>query len=112
MAARTMAQSSADRHIGPTLSSVQPAAMTPCRLTRPNVGRRPTIPHRIEGERMEPPVSVPSANETSPAAGAAADPAEDPLDPSAGFHGLLVRPRYHWSPNASSPVDSFATRTA
>ena len=34
-AARTKPQSSALRHIGPSLSSVQQSAMAPCRLTRP-----------------------------------------------------------------------------
>ena len=44
---------------------------------------------------MEPPVSVPMAKPTRPAAGAAPEPAEEPLDPSSGFHGLLVRPPNH-----------------
>src|SRR5262245_22200226 len=95
IARSTMAQSWACRHIGPILSSVVPAAITPLRLTRPNVGRRPTMPQRTEGERIEPPVSLPMAKPTRPAAVAAPDPADDPLDPSAGFHGLLVRPPAH-----------------
>src|SRR5262249_12181495 len=108
----TMAQSSTVRHIGPILSSVQPAAMTPRRLTRPNVGRRPTTPQRTDGDRIDPPVSLPIAKPTRPAAVAAPDPADDPLEPSEGFHGLFVRPPNHSSPNASSPVVSFATSTA
>src|SRR5579864_3905145 len=95
MARSTIAQSSTVRQIGPILSSVQPAAITPRRLTRPKVGRSPTTPHRTAGERIEPPVSLPIANPTRPAAVAAPDPADDPLDPSAGFQGLFVRPRNH-----------------
>ena len=36
------------------------------------------VPQRVEGETIEPQVSVPMANATSPAAVAEADPAEDP----------------------------------
>ena len=50
------------------------------------------------GEMIEPKVSVPMAKGTRPAAVAAAEPALEPLEPSAGFQGLLVRP-----PNQMSP---------
>src|SRR5262245_15843804 len=95
IALSTIMQSCAWRHIGPILSSVLPAVITPARLTRPKVGRSPTIPHRTAGDRIEPPVSVPIANATRPAAVAAAEPADDPLDPCSRFHGLLVRPPAH-----------------
>ena len=55
---------------------------------------------------------MPIANATHPAAVADDDPAEDPLDPCAGSHGLFVRPPNHMSPCASSPVVSFASSTA
>src|SRR5436305_12727824 len=61
---------------------------------------------------IEPPVSVPTAKATSPAAVAAAGPADDPLEPRSRLHGLRVRPPNQTSPYASSPVDSFATSTA
>src|SRR3954447_22110186 len=61
---------------------------------------------------MEPRVSVPMAKETQPAAVAEAGPALEPDEPAAGFQGLLVRPRYHWSPRAKRPVASLATRMA
>ena len=112
IACSTTAQSWAWRHIGPILSSVVPAFITPKRLTRPKVGRKPTRPQRIDGDRIDPPVSVPIAKATRPAAVAAPGPADDPLDPSSGFHGLLVRPPAHWSPKAISPVVSLATSTA
>ena len=98
--------------MGPILSSENPAAITPVRGTRPKVGRRPTTPQRIEGERMDPPVSVPIANPTSPPPAADPEPADEPLEPSSGFHGLFVRPPNQLWPNASSPVVSLATSTA
>src|SRR5687767_5641024 len=61
---------------------------------------------------MEPDVSVPMPNATQPAAVADAGPADEPLEPRRMSHGFLVRPRYHWSPDAKSPVESFAIRTA
>ena len=72
----------------------------------------PTTPQRVAGERMEPPVSVPMAKPTRPAADAAAEPAEEPLEPWLGSQGLLVRPPNQLAPNASSPVLSLATRIA
>ena len=81
MASNTSAQSSTLRQIGPILSMLQERAMAPARLTRPNVGRSPVLPHRVEGETMEPQVSVPMAKPTRPAAVAEDEPAEEPLEP-------------------------------
>src|SRR5271166_6389669 len=81
MALSTIAQSSAPRHIGPILSMVQLNAIAPWRLTRPYVGRRPTMPQFELGETMEPSVSVPSENPTRPDEVAEPGPADDPLDP-------------------------------
>src|ERR1700678_4005507 len=86
--------------------------MQPCRLTRPKVGRSPDAPQARQGETMLPKVSLPMANPTSPAATAEADPADDPLEPVRGSHGLRVRPPNHWSPIASAPRESLATSTA
>ena len=52
--------------------------MTPARLTRPDVGIRPTMPQSEAGPRIDPPVSEPSATGTRPAATAAPDPDEEP----------------------------------
>ena len=112
MASNTSAQSSALRHIGPILSIVQERAIAPARLTRPKVGRWPLTPFRVEGEMMEPRVSVPMENPTSPAAVAEPGPAEEPLDPSSVFQGFRVRPPNQRSPCASAPIVSFATSTA
>src|SRR5690606_17502038 len=48
------------------------------RLTRPYVGLSPTTPQNAAGCRTEPPVSLPRAMETYPAATAAAEPPELP----------------------------------
>src|SRR5262245_56399708 len=100
MAWNTAAQSSTLRQIGPSLSMVQQRAMAPWRLTRPKVGRRPVQPVRVQGETMEPSVSLPIVKPTAPAAVAAAEPADEPLDPCSGFHGLRVMAAYQTSPQA------------
>lgn len=68
--------------------------MAPVRGTRRYVGRSPVQPQRVLGEEIEPSVSDPMLNATQPAAVAEAEPAEDPLEPWAGFHGLRVTPPY------------------
>src|SRR5215469_8421462 len=98
--------------MGPRRSWVHDNAITPCRLTRPNVGRSPVTPHRPEGLRMDPLVSVPMANAQHPAAVADPGPADDPLEPSSRFQGFLVWPPNQRSPDASSPDASFASSTA
>src|SRR5581483_9968500 len=98
--------------MGPSLSMVQESAIAPVRGTRPNVGRKPVVPQRVEGEEIDPSVSDPMANATQPAAVAEADPADDPLDPCLGFQGLRVIPPNHLSPCASAPSVSLATSTA
>src|SRR5689334_9216628 len=107
-----MAQSSTARQMGPSLSIVQESAMAPVRGTRPNVGRRPVVPQRVEGEEMDPSVSEPMANATQPAEVAEAEPADDPLEPCFGFQGLRVMPPNHLSPCANAPSVSLAISTA
>src|SRR5579863_8274800 len=108
----TSAQSSTERQMGPSLSIVQLRAMAPVRGTMPKLGLNPEQPHRVDGDEIDPSVSEPSAKPTQPAATAAAEPADDPLDPWIGFHGFLVRPPNHLSPMASAPSVNFATSTA
>src|SRR5262245_47726281 len=103
MAASTIAQSSALRQSGPILSMDHESAIAPVRGTRPNVGRRPLVPHRVDGDEIEPCVSVPILKPTSPAAVADAGPADEPLEPCSGHHGLRVVSPNHRSPCASSP---------
>src|SRR5258706_1947135 len=91
---------------------LQESAMAPLRGTKPKVGRKPVQPQRVEGEEIEPSVSDPMLNATQPAAVAEAGPADDPLEPCLGFHGLRVMPPNQWSPLASAPRVSLATSTA
>src|SRR5579864_6462312 len=112
IASRTSAQSSTLRQIGPSLSMVHESAIAPVRGTRPKVGRNPVAPHRVDGDEMEPNVSLPIEKPTSPADVAHDGPADEPLEPWSGFHGLRVIPPNHTSPIASSPNESFATSTA
>src|SRR5271169_5180029 len=86
--------------------------MAPVRGTNPNVGRNPVVPQRVDGDEIEPSVSVPIAKATHPLAVAEAEPAEEPLEPSVVFHGFFVRPPNHLSPMARAPSESFAIRTA
>src|SRR5215813_925060 len=78
IALNTAAQSSTDLQIGPILSIDQLSAIAPFLLTRPYVGRSPVVPQTVEGETIDPHVSVPMENPTSPAAVADAEPADDP----------------------------------
>src|SRR3954451_9114341 len=98
--------------MGPALSRLQHRVIAPLRLTLPKVGRSPVAPQAVDGETIEPRVSVPIAKGTSPATVAAADPADEPLDPLENFQGLLDRPPNHTSPIAKAPNVSFATSTA
>jgi hypothetical protein len=86
--------------------------MQPCRLTRPKVGRSPVVPHSRHGQTRLPCVSLPKVKPTSPAAVALAEPADEPLDPRWVNQGFFVWPLNHWSPKASAPSESLATRTA
>src|SRR6478672_9042937 len=100
-----MASSSALLQIGPALSRLQHNTIAPLRLTVPNVGLKPVAPQRVEGETMEPSVSVPNVNGNKPATTEAADPAEDPLDPCWKFHGFFVSPPNHLLLYANAPSD-------
>src|SRR5581483_9924319 len=92
MACSTRAQSTAERHIGPSLSSVHDSAIAPYRLTRPYVGRRPVMPQNAEGVRIEPDVSEPIANGARPADTAIPDPLDDPPDQRVRSHGFSPGP--------------------
>src|ERR1700682_173201 len=98
--------------MGPSLSMLQESAIAPVLGTRPKEGRSPVQPQRVDGDEIEPSVSDPMPNATHPAAVADAGPADDSLDPCAGFHGLRVLPPNHTSPSASAPSVSLATSTA
>src|SRR4029078_13272433 len=92
IACNTSIASSTERVIGPSLSSDQHSVIAPVRGTRPNVVRIPVTPHRIAGETMLPPVSLPIENATSAAAVAAPGPALDPEAASSKTHRFHIFP--------------------
>src|SRR5256886_6619554 len=81
-------QSSTVRVIGETVSIVHAKGTTLWLLTRPIVGRIPTMPLTDDGSRIEPPVSVPSAPRQVRAATAAPEPPLEPAGKRSGFQGL------------------------
>src|SRR5919107_2555858 len=97
MACKRSAASRTSRVIGPTTSSEEAKAIRPCRETRPYVGLSPTMPQNAAGWRTEPPVSVPSAHQLSPAATAAADPPEEPPGTRPRSQGLRLGPQAEFS---------------
>ena len=80
------------RVIGETVSIVQASGTTLWLLTRPMVGRMPTIPFTDDGRRIEPPVSVPRAPRQARAATAAPEPPLDPAGKRSGFQGFRQVP--------------------
>ena len=93
MAASTSPQSSAVRASGPSLSIVQLSAIAPWRLTRPKVGRSPVTPQNAAGYWIEPHVSEPMANGTSPAADRRPRTARRSAGPAARIPRGLARAR-------------------
>ena len=75
------AASATVRAIGPAVSCVAEMGMIPERLARPTVGLIPTMPHMLDGQTIDPSVSVPIAAAHRFADAAAPDPELDP-------HGL------------------------
>src|SRR5688572_26330681 len=96
------AASSTVRAIGPTCASVV-VADTGHTGMRPNCPLIATSPVRQPGMRTEPPPSVPSAIDVTPAATEAAAPALDPPGVFAGFQGLRVTPVSGESPTPLQP---------
>src|SRR5438876_6420727 len=72
MAPRMVAASATDRVIGPAVSWLWAIGTIPLRLTRPSVGLRPTSELVLDGDTIDPSVSVPmAAAARSPATGQA-----------------------------------------
>ena len=92
MASKAAARSATDRANGPTWSKLDANSAVPARDTRPNVGLRPNTPQSEAGTRIEPLVSDPRLNGTSPAATDAADPPEEPPAIRARSRGFRVGP--------------------
>ena len=62
----------------------------PLRGIAPKVGLKPTTPQKAAGRITEPPVWVPTASGTWPAATAAADPDDEPPGVRPGRRGFRV----------------------
>jgi hypothetical protein len=94
----------------PACRSDQHSVIAPVRGTRPNVGRSPVTPQRIDGLTMLPPVSLPIANPTSPAATPLPAPHSNPtnLPPAATDSSSARQTRYRSAParpgSASPPA--------
>src|SRR5258707_5703186 len=59
----------------------------------PNAGLKPTTPHRAEGMRIEPPVSLPIAQSHMPLATATAEPPDEPPATRLVSCGLRTAPK-------------------
>src|SRR5260370_1866161 len=90
--------------MGPNLSMLHESAMAPVRGTKPNEGRSPVNPQRVDGDEIEPSVSDPLMNAKHPSAAAAPAPTDDPLDPCFLFPGFLVPPPTHPPPIPLPPT--------
>src|SRR3954463_8001448 len=87
------ATSATVRPIGPCTDSCDHPRVAGQVGTRPGVGRRPTTLQNAAGVRREPPLSLPSASGTRPAASAAADPPDEPPTESPCRYGLCEAPK-------------------
>src|SRR5258708_36698861 len=74
----------------PTVSSDQEKHFIPTVGSSRNEGLNPAMPQKAAGLMIEPPVWLPSAIGTMPAATAAAEPEEEPPGRCAGLRGLRV----------------------
>src|SRR6266480_1218769 len=79
--------------------------MTPDRLTRPSVGLIPTMPQHVDGETIEPSVSVPIATAQRLAATATPEPELDPDGVRSRAYGLR-----HCPPRPLQPLDEWVER--
>ena len=71
----------------------------PDRLTRPSVGFTPTTPQELDGDTIDPSVSVPTASGASPAATATPEPELDPDGFRPTPRGLTA-----WPPSVDHPL--------
>src|SRR6202451_3994874 len=72
------AASATETAIGPAVSWTGDSGTMPVLLTRPAVGLMPTTPQALDGETIDPSVSVPTATAASPAETPAPHPALEP----------------------------------
>src|SRR3954469_11463432 len=87
------AQSSTVRASGPTVSMEKESGIAPWRDTRLQVGLIPDRPQKVAGDRINPPVSDPSAAKDARAAPAAPEPEDEPPVMHSVFQGLRQCPK-------------------
>src|SRR5215471_1502172 len=104
-AVRRIAASVTVRHIGPAVSWVCEMGMIPDRLTSPTVGLMPTRQQLLEGETIEPSVSLPTATAQRLAAAAAPEPDEEPDALRSSAYGLR-----HCPPRPLQPEEECVER--
>ncbi len=98
MASIIMAEPITDLVIGPAVSWVWDIGMMPCWGTRPTVGLKPTRPFTLEGQIIDPLVSVPTVPAAREAAPAAPEPELEPQGFLSRTWGFLT-----WPPSADQP---------
>ena len=96
IASSMIAASATVRVIGPMWSSEPASSSTPWRLTRPQVGLRPTMPHWADGKRIDPPVSEPSEPKQRPAAVATPEPLDETPVHRPSSQGLTGMSKSGW----------------
>src|SRR5260370_42611732 len=82
--------------------------MTPDRLTRPSVGLIPTMPQQVDGETIDPSVSVPMATAQRLAATATAEAEPDPDGGRSGAYRVRPCPPRPLPPLADRVARKFA----
>ena len=99
--ASRIVQQRTDAASGPAESREVDKGNTPASGTRRAVGLKPVSPHRAEGMRTDPPVSVPSAATAMPSVTETAAPEEEPpgMRPVARSQGLRGVPWCGFRPN-------------
>src|SRR5581483_4203035 len=93
------------RAMGPAVSWVCEIGMMPFRLIRPTVGLMPTSPLLLDGETIDPSVSVPTAAAQRFAAAATAEPELEPDGLRSSAYGFFVCP-----PRPLQPLDECVDR--
>src|ERR1700761_9796110 len=99
------AASATEAAIGPAVSCARDSGTMPVLLTRPRVGLRPTTPQALDGETIDPSVSVPMASGAKPAERPAAEPELEPDGFRSSAYGFAV-----WPPTVDQPLLDLVAR--
>src|SRR5260221_10936868 len=89
---RSAAASATEAAMGPGVSCASDSGTMPARLTRQRVGLTPTTPQALDGDTIDPSVSVPMASGAKPADSPDAEPELDPEGLRSSAYGFAVWP--------------------